>query len=135
MQAADVVVVPSRWEGMPFVLLEAMATGRCVVATDIAPIREVLEGVGDLVPLDDRVALARSIVNRPKVLLLDEPSLGLAPLITWQIFDAIRTLNNLNERREQKKREAVERNQKAHVEAPGYGIMGGIIGRRTAPEN
>ena len=32
--------------------------------TDIAPIREVLEGVGDLVPLDDRVALARSIAAR-----------------------------------------------------------------------
>jgi branched-chain amino acid transport system ATP-binding protein len=30
---------------------------------------------------------------RPRLLLLDEPSLGLAPLIVRQIFDAIRTLN------------------------------------------
>jgi branched-chain amino acid transport system ATP-binding protein len=32
-------------------------------------------------------------MSRPRLLLLDEPSLGLAPLITRQIFDAIRTLN------------------------------------------
>ena len=32
-------------------------------------------------------------MSRPKLLLLDEPSLGLAPLIVKQIFDAIRILN------------------------------------------
>jgi branched-chain amino acid transport system ATP-binding protein len=32
-------------------------------------------------------------MSRPRLLLLDEPSLGLAPLIVRQIFDAIRTLN------------------------------------------
>ena len=32
-------------------------------------------------------------MTRPKLLLLDEPSLGLAPLIVKQIFDAIRELN------------------------------------------
>src|SRR3569623_891428 len=32
-------------------------------------------------------------MSRPRLLMLDEPSLGLAPLITRQIFDAIRTLN------------------------------------------
>jgi ABC-type molybdenum transport system ATPase subunit/photorepair protein PhrA len=32
-------------------------------------------------------------MSRPRLLLLDEPSLGLAPLIVRQIFDAIKTLN------------------------------------------
>lgn len=39
------------------------------------------------------LAIARALMARPKLLLLDEPSLGLAPQIVVQIFDVIRDLN------------------------------------------
>lgn len=41
-----------------------------------------------------QLAIARSLVSRPRYLLLDEPSLGLAPLIVAQIFDIVRELRS-----------------------------------------
>ncbi len=39
------------------------------------------------------LAIARALMSRPKMLMLDEPSLGLAPLVVKQIFDTLRQLN------------------------------------------
>ena len=61
--AADVVVVPSRWEGLAYVVLEAMAAGRTVVASDVAGMREALGDTGFIVPPEDPGALATGLAQ------------------------------------------------------------------------
>lgn len=71
LAAADLVAMPSTWEGMSLSLLEARALGRAVVVTDVPGMREVVTpGSGAVVPLDDADALAQAVVQR-----LQDPAL------------------------------------------------------------
>lgn len=63
MSAADVYVMSSAWEGMPLVLLEAMACERVVVATDCGGVKEVLGDCGILVLSKNSSALALGLVQ------------------------------------------------------------------------
>jgi glycosyltransferase involved in cell wall biosynthesis len=71
MDQFDVLVLPSRYEGLPYVLLEAMLAGTAVVATDVVGSRDLIEdGVtGLLVPAEDPAATAAAVVR----LLDDQP--------------------------------------------------------------
>lgn len=63
LKASDLLVLPSRWEGMPNVILEAMAAGRAVVSTDVEGVRELLgeAATEQVVPRGDYRSLATRI--------------------------------------------------------------------------
>lgn len=65
LEAVDIVVFSSRWEGLPVALLEAMAAGRCIVSTDVPGILEaVRDGREALVsPVADVAALTASLLR------------------------------------------------------------------------
>jgi glycosyltransferase involved in cell wall biosynthesis len=61
LRAAEVFVLPSRWEARALVVQEAMAAGTPVVATDTGGLSDLVDGAGVLVPVGDATALARSV--------------------------------------------------------------------------
>jgi glycosyltransferase involved in cell wall biosynthesis len=61
LRSLDVFIMPSRWEGLPNALLEALACGVTVVATDVPGMREAAGGEALLVPSDQPTALADAV--------------------------------------------------------------------------
>lgn len=66
------------------------------------------------------LAIGRALMSQPRLLLLDEPSLGLAPIIIQQIFDTIEQL-----RSEGMTIFLVEQNAESGAEAGGMGLCAG----------
>jgi glycosyltransferase involved in cell wall biosynthesis len=72
MGAADVIVLPSHWEGLPLAALEALASGTPLVATDVRGLRELLtDGENALLVPEDAAALATALRR-----VLDDPGLA-----------------------------------------------------------
>ena len=79
------------------------------------------------------LAIARSLISRPKMIMLDEPSLGLAPIVVEEIFQAIRRIN----KEEGKTILFVEQNAKIALQTAsrGYVFRNGEIVFRDSSEN
>ena len=63
MRSARVIALPSRAEGMPMVLTEAMSAGRPFVTTPVGGIPELAREGGILVPVEDDVDLAKHLID------------------------------------------------------------------------
>ncbi len=91
LAASELLLLPSRWEGMPNVVLEAMASGLGVVAMDVEGVREVLGDAADdqVVPQGDTKAFAQRVIallNDPDrtALLGDRNRARVAEQFDWQ---------------------------------------------------
>jgi glycosyltransferase involved in cell wall biosynthesis len=68
LDGLDLFCLPSRWEGLPFALLEAMMAGLPCVASDVGDVASALGSTGIVVPPEDPSALAdalRALVSSP----------------------------------------------------------------------
>jgi branched-chain amino acid transport system ATP-binding protein len=107
---AGLVHCPEGRKLFPMMTVEKnLRLGAYVYRSDKAGIERSLQEVYELFPIlakkrgdpagslsggqQQMVAIGRALLGRPKALLLDEPSLGLAPLVVKQVFEVIQRVN------------------------------------------
>ncbi|WP_432406113.1 ABC transporter ATP-binding protein [Wukongibacter sp. M2B1] len=129
-----IVLVPEGRRVFPNLTVEENLTLGAYIRKDKKAIKEDMEWVYELFPrLKERLwqkagtmsggeqqmlAVARALMTKPKLLMMDEPSLGLAPLIVKDIFDIIKEIH-----RQGVTILLIEQNAKAALEVADYGYV------------
>ena len=140
-----IALVPEGRRVFPFLTVrENLELGGFKSRNDAAKVRRMIDGVFDMFPrLRERaaqnagtlsggeqqmLALGRAMMSEPKLLCLDEPSLGLAPLVVRDIFRTIRAINETGTSVllvEQNARHAFETASRGYVLQTGSIIVSG----------
>jgi branched-chain amino acid transport system ATP-binding protein len=127
--------VPEGREVFPFLTVAENLKMGAYLRRDAAGVAQDLERIYDYFPVlkarleqpagqlsggeQQMLALSRALMNRPKLLLLDEPSLGLSPLLTKEIFRIVKRVNA----EEGVSVLLVEQNAKMALEVAYYGYV------------